>query len=717
MDVFSAAPHANIAVLLFQISLLLFTARACGEIAQRLGQPTVVGELLAGILLGPSVLCAIFPALKPWIVPQTPLAGYLIEVVGLFGAIFLLLITGLETDLRLIRRYFKTGFGVSLGAFVVPFLSGYALGLMLPDELLVDPERRRLFAFFIAAAMSISAIPVIAKVLMDLKLMRREIGQTIIAAGMCDDTLGWILLSIITGLASGKGVSALTIAKSTGSMALFLVFSFTVGRWLVKKGLGKVESSFVSDNKSLSLVLILTFAWATLTQIMKFEAVFGAFIMGILIGESSQLTPTVHRKLQAVTLGFFAPIFFAVAGLKVNILHLASPKLVAICLVVISIASLGKIAGAYLGARYIGGKDRWTSLSFGAGMNARGAMEIIIATIGLSSGLLTQDMFSIIVVMAMATSLMAPAMLRFTVSRISPDEQEARRLAEEDRVKDSLVAGIRRVLIPIRYKESEDHPIHSLEARILGLMDKKAKLALTLFSVAPAGDKERFSSFLRRMAPLFPGHDLNVKVAESARLADAILDEANRGYDLVVLGAPEQGEAGDTLFTPLVDFLVRAAPCPTLVVKGAGWNERWSPTKILVPTNGSLAAKNAAELAFALAGRDNAVVVLNAVVQSAGILWRQEGEGDMLQRELAISHQIVMELSRLGAKLGVKTEAESRLGPAPETVILNYAEDNGVGLIVLGTNLRPGSQRLFLGPRVERILNNAKCPVVVINSG
>jgi Kef-type K+ transport system membrane component KefB len=715
MDVFSAAPHDAIAALLFQISLLLLAARACGEIAQRLNQPAVVGELLAGILLGPSALCALVPALTPWIVPQTPLSGHLIEVVGLFGAIFLLLITGLETDLRLIRRHFKTGAGVSLGAFVLPFASGYVLGLFLPDSLLVEPERRHLFAFFIATAMSISAIPVIAKVLMDLNLMRREIGQTIIAAGMCDDTLGWILLSVITGLASGKGVSAASVARSAVSMAAFLAFSFTAGRWFVKKSFGKIEASFVSANKSLSFVLVLTFAWATVTQIMKFEAVFGAFIMGILLGQAPQLTPNVHRKLRAITLGFFAPIFFALAGLKANLARLADPKLFIICVVVVGIASIGKIAGAYAGARYIGGKDRWTALSFGAGMNARGAMEIIIATIGLSSGLLSLDMFSVIVVMAMATSLMAPAMLRFTVSRIKPDEQETKRLAEEDRVKGSLIAGVRRVLIPIRYKAADEHPIHALEAQILDMLAKNAKLSLTLFSVAPAGQKERFTAFLNRVAPLFPRRELAVKVVESDRLAEAILDEADRDYDLVMLGAPEH-ESGDTLFTPLVDYLVRAAPCPTLVVKGAGWNERWTPAKMLVPTNGSAAAKNAAELAFALAGKDTLVVTLNAVVQGADFLWRQDGEGDMLQRELAISHQIVMELSRLGTKLGVKTTAESRMGPAPETVILNYAAETAVDMILLGTNLRPGSPRLFLGPRVERILNHAKCPVVVINS-
>jgi Kef-type K+ transport system membrane component KefB len=138
MDIFTAASHHDVLVLLFQLALLLFAARALGEIAQRLGQPSVVGEILAGILLGPSFLSSLIPALGEWIVPQTDVQGYLLEVVSLIGAIFLLLITGLETDLALIRRHARTAIGVSYGGILVTFSSGFALGMLLPDFLLAD---------------------------------------------------------------------------------------------------------------------------------------------------------------------------------------------------------------------------------------------------------------------------------------------------------------------------------------------------------------------------------------------------------------------------------------------------------------------------------------------------------------------------------------------------------------------------------------------------
>lgn len=715
MSVFSAAPHANTLLLLFQVSTLLLAARICGEIARRVNQPAVVGELLAGILLGPSVLGAVFPATLAWVVPQTLLQGHLLEVFGLMGALFLLLITGLETDLRLIKRYFKTGLGVSFGALVLPFLSGLILGQILPADLMGPHAEREVFSLFLATAMSITAIPVIAKVLLDMGLMRREIGQTIIAAAMCDDAIGWILLSIVTGLAAGTGFSALNVLKAVGAVGIFVLFSLTVGKFLVTKTLTVLQRSKASGEMSLSLVLFFTFAWAFFTQALRLEAVFGAFAMGVLFGQIPQLSADVPRRLESITLGFFAPIFFAMAGLKVNVTHLAEPRLLGICAAVILTACGGKIIGAYAGARAIGGRDKWTALSFGAGMNARGAMEIIIASIGLTHGILSQDMFSVIVVMAMITSLMAPIMLRWTLKHVKQSAEEQQRLAEEERTKDSLIAGIRKVLVPVRHAASGTNPVQTLEAQLLNLLGRGQRLAITLFSVATRGQKAGVTAYLESLSPLFPKHDVRVKVVESTHLADTILDEAHRDYDLVMLGAPEEKGGTDILFTPLVDFLVRAAPCPTLVAKVRHVSNHWQPRRILVPTNGSTAAKNAAELAFSLAGQTANVTVLNAVLHGESH-WRLENEAAMLRRELGIAMQIVGELKKLGESLGVSTEAESRIGDSPEGVILSYAETTKADLIVLGTNLRPGSERLFLGPRVERILNNAACPVIVINS-
>ncbi len=228
MDVFSSAPHHDIFLLVFQVAVLLLAARTFGEIVTRLGQPAVIGEILAGIILGPSLLSSAIPVFGELIIPQTEVQGYLLEVISLLGAMFLLLITGLETDIRLIKHHAKTAISVSLGGISVTFLTGFLLGMYLPEFLLADADERLVFSLFVATAMSISAIPVIAKVLMDMNLMRRDIGQTILAAGMSDDTIGWILLSIVAGIAAGDAVTTGTVLTTVGSVLAFLVLSFTL---------------------------------------------------------------------------------------------------------------------------------------------------------------------------------------------------------------------------------------------------------------------------------------------------------------------------------------------------------------------------------------------------------------------------------------------------------------------------------------------------------
>ncbi len=404
VHIFTAAPHYNVLVLLSQIAILLFTARAFGEIAQRLGQPAVVGELTAGIVLGPSLLGKIFPAIRGFIIPAEPLQGHLLETISLLGAIFLLLITGLETDLKLIRRHASTAIGVAGGGIILPFVSGFLLGQFLPDSLLVDPQKRIIFSLFVATAMSISAIPVLAKVLMDMKLMRRDIGQMMIACGMIDDTVGWVLLSTVAGLAAGHAVTIVSVLSTVGTVIAFFFLSFTLGRFLVKKSLDFVQDQVMSQDRLLTLVVVLTFLWAAISQSLHLEPVLGAFVMGVILGQMPRLPASIHTTLKSLTLGIFAPIFFAVAGLKVNALTLFDHSLLLITAIVILTATFGKVIGTYCGARLIDRCDPWWALAFGAGLNTRGTMEIIVATIGLSLGILSQEMFSIIVIMAMATS-------------------------------------------------------------------------------------------------------------------------------------------------------------------------------------------------------------------------------------------------------------------------------------------------------------------------
>lgn len=720
MDVFSAAPHHDIFLLVLQVAVLLLAARACGEISTRLGQPAVIGEILAGIILGPSLLSGVFPAFGELIIPQTPVQGYLLEVISLLGAMFLLLITGLETDIRLIKHHAKTAISVSLGGITTTFITGFFLGMYLPEFLLADSDERLVFALFVATAMSISAIPVIAKVLMDMNLMRRDIGQTILAAGMSDDTIGWILLSIVAGIAAGDAVTTGTVLTTVGSVLAFLVISFTLGRWLVRKLLTYVQDEVISSDRILSLVIVLVFLWGAITQLLNLEAILGAFVMGILFGMMPRLPEDVINKLESIALGIFAPIFFAVAGLKVNILNLFDPTLIVITLIVIGIATLGKVIGTYTGARFIGGKDHWTSLSFGAGLNARGAMEIIIATIGLRLGILSQDMFSIVVVMAIATSLMAPFALRYVLKRVSIGKDEQKRLKKEELEADSMVADIHRVLLPVRLKDAEtvdSGDLQSIEAQILELKGQGTELSLTLMTVVQDSSKKtNAEAYLNKLSGYFNLNELVVKAVVSDKPGDAIIDESKKDYDLLVIGATERSINSDHLFSPIVDYMVRMSPCPTLIVQAADISENWTPQRIMIPTNGTLASRHAAELGFFIAksDKDKEVLAMNVVTNELRPVY--DTNQMYVQNKNLFAQEAVNELKTLGEAYGVKTESMVVNGQNPEDKIAEIAETNQIDLIIVGTNVRPGSNRLYLGPRVENILQLSPCPVVIFNT-
>lgn len=710
---FSAPSHHDVLVLLVQLSILLFTARLLGALAQRLGQPTVIGEIGAGILLGPSFLSGLVPALGAWIVPQTPVQGYLLETVSLIGVLFLLLITGLETDLPLIRSQARSALGVAAGGLILPLLMGFGLGWVMPDSLLGDPERRFVFAAFLATALAISAIPVLAKVLMDLNLTRRNIGQTVIAAAMIDDTTGWILLSIVIGLASGVSLSVLGVAQSVVVVLAFIGLTLTLGRRLVRWLFRFVQNEVELRGKYLSLSVLLMFVWSAIAQEIGLEALLGAFVIGIVLGQTPALPSETVHTLEDVALAIFAPMFFAVAGLKVNIASLLTVELLFITLVLIVVATLSKLLGVYLGARYLAGIDHWTAIFYGAGLNARGSMGIIIATIGLTLGMVSQEMFSMIVLMSVVTSLLAPFLLRYALRFIVADAQELERLKREANARDNVIQNVRRVLLPLRPRPDAG-TAQTVEAALLARLAKhNSDLQTTLMTVVSPAQRNESTHALSQMAGAFKGLSLNKRVAVGAAVDEAILGEAQRGYELMMVGASEGVTNTDVLFTPIVDYLVRFAPCPVVVVRAPNVAPDWKPTRILIPTNGSRASRHAAELGYGLATEGDETLFFLRVVEFSDTS-PVDVSGTLVLRQIKTAWQAVEGLVALGDGR-VQTEKQVLVGKAPEDEILHYAEANAIDLIILGTSVGAG-ERLYLGPRVERILKRAVCPVLVINT-
>lgn len=713
MDVpFAPLEHGEVLQLVIQVAVLLGSARLLGELARRLGQPAVVGEILAGVILGPSLLGALAPQVAAALLPASPAQSRLLETVALLGAMLLLVVTGLETDLALIRRRAGAAVGVALGGLLLPLAGGLALGWWFPADLIGDPDQRLVFSLFLATAMAVSAIPVLAAILIDLRLMRRDIGQTMLAAGMVDDLAGWTLLGFVIALAEGDG-TVRTVFVTIATVLAFLVITAIAGPPLVRGGLRFVHGLSGTPHRFLTLVFVLVFGWAALSQAFHLEPVIGAFAMGILLGRARRLPRSASESIEQLTLGIFAPIFFATAGLKVDLAGLADPRLAALTLLVIVVAVVGKVAGAYAGGRWLTAADRSTSLAYGIGLTARGAIGIVVATIGRSLEILTPEVFSMIVTMAVVTSLVTPPALEATLRRVSPNADESARLRREDASAASSMGSIRRILLPIRPRpEIGDGMV--VKTNLLLRLAESNSIAITVMAATEGTQRGAAEETVRHSGHLLSRRaDVSTRVVSGDPVA-AVLGEAHKGYDLVVLGATEIVGDVESLFGSAADAMIRMSPVPTMVVSVKDVGSGWEPRRILVPTDGTGAAQRAADVAFALAGGDGSVAILHVVPPDLSPVVSVVDTGHVQRFDLA--HQIVTDVRDRGERLGVEALTMIEMSGSVGAAILDAAVDFQADLIVLGTSFRTGTQRLYFGPRVERILAGSACPVVVISS-
>jgi Kef-type K+ transport system membrane component KefB len=401
-------------VFLAEFVVLVAAARLGGEIATRLGVPQVVGELVIGVLLGPSLFGTLWSGGFHALFPVDPLQRALLEITGWIGVLFLVLICGLEMGQRAVRGLGRVIVGGWIGGFAVPFASGLALGMVVPGGLIGRGIERPVFALFLATAMSISAIPVIARILMDLHLLHTRLGRTILLTASADDTVGWILLGVVAGLATGNGLRVGHLVTTVGLTGLFVGLAFTVGPWLVRTAIrwsGRLRGSHAQT----SVILLLVLTGGMITQAIGIHLVIGAFIAAILVGRAPAKREDSVQALNQVGMAVFVPFFFAYAGIKADMTTLTGPFLI-VALVAIGVACASKFIGGGLGSM-IGGLSRWEAAAVGVGLNARGAMELVIATVGLSLGILTEPAYSILVLVAVVTSTMAAPLLRFCARR------------------------------------------------------------------------------------------------------------------------------------------------------------------------------------------------------------------------------------------------------------------------------------------------------------
>lgn len=404
--------HADVVHLLVQLSIMLVMARLFAEVLRKLNQPAVIGEILAGILLGPTVLGMLKPDWFEALYPAGAVAGVVLSGFVQVAVIMLLFIAGLEVDLHIVWQQGRQAITTSLFGLIIPFVIGFVFPYFFPQFFgIADVDGRLIFALFMGTAMAITALPVIVRILMDINLFKSRMGLLVVASAMVDDLVGWLIFSVILGLIGKQGSMPLinTIILTLG----FAAFMLTVGRGMLNRVLPWVNKKLAWPGGVLSLSLALCFLAAAFTEWIGIHAIFGAFIMGVALGDSEHFSERAKEIVHQFINNIFAPLFFVSIGLRVNFILNFD---LGLTLTIIAIAFTGKIVGSGLGTR-LGGFSWKESLAAGFGMNARGAMEIILGIIALENGLINEKVFVSLVIMALVTSMTSGPLMKWSLSR------------------------------------------------------------------------------------------------------------------------------------------------------------------------------------------------------------------------------------------------------------------------------------------------------------
>jgi Kef-type K+ transport system membrane component KefB/nucleotide-binding universal stress UspA family protein len=662
-----------------------------------------------------------------------------------------------------------------MSGIVVPFVCGFILGEYLPDSMLPRPELRIITSLFLGTALSIASIKIVAMVVREMNYMRRNLGQIIVSSAIIDDSIGWIIISIIFSLAQHGSLDLFSLARSVLGTALFIGVSLTLGRRLVSFLIRWTNDNFVSEVPVLSAILIVMGLMALTTHFIGVHTVLGAFVAGVLIGESPILTRQIDDQLRALIMALFAPVFFGVAGLGTDLTILLDPKMLLLTCGLIFIASVGKFGGAFVGGE-IGGLNKRESFALALGMNARGSTEVIIATIGLSLGALSQDLFSMIVAMAVVTTTAMPPTLRWALRRVPLRKEEEERLEREAFEERGFVPNLERLLVA-----ADESPNGHFASRLAGLLGGAQGMPITLLHIdkplltaedvrkaeaeAKKADekakkgkssakaelkkadsvkdadldrddgKDKSPTAEDKAAPLTSTIE---QAAESTRPVDAddsdknargsadvtvktqehppeqaVAAEAKKGYDLLVIGVAETLAASGG-FHKSASNIAKGFEGPLAIVAGYEKHLKRADARlnILVPVTGTSVSRRAAEVALALARAANAPVT-GLFVRAAPKNARRGRQWRQAIATRRSENEILKHFTSLADNFGTTMKTTARSDSSPADAIVREAKRGGHDLIVMGVNRRPGDT-LFFGDVAMEVLQNAECSILFV---
>ncbi len=692
------------------IALVLLVARGMAELCRKLGQPEVLGELLGGFLIGPSVLGALFPHTYSGLFLNHAVSLAL-ALLSWIGAILLLMIAGMEADLAILRQKAVPGLLSAAGAMGASIGMGVFLGTKLFH---IEPTS----AFFLGLVLSVTAVSVVAKLLIEREALRRDYAQVMLAAGIAGEVLVWPLISIVSSV-QHRANPFIAGVKATGLALLFFVFMFTLGRRFLFWAMRRVADATGIPNGELSLVLVLLCIAAACTTAMGLHPLLGAFVFGVLLGKAPRATIALKERIQAITIALFAPIFFGLAGMRVNLFNLRGMRSVEAIFVLLVVAGIAKMLFAFLGAR-AGKLPLWEAATVGVGLNLKGGTDVVVAIVGTELLLLSSDLYTTYAVVAILTVVACPPLMNWLSAKSRPGEVELKRLNREEARKLAYLADRERVLLPLA-----PELLPALPARLVAAIATAKHAENELFDVTELSlnqdlsitradtpnDVVQASSLLSHAAD-FEHIGLERVTSDDADLFEA-LQTAAEGQHLVTIGADHVTADVALSFGPVQDRILRDLPTDVLLAVSA---EADLPPvrRILVPINGLGHSLAAADVAAYIAKGSGAELVLMTVMapRLGPLFWRERKHRDLLQAGYTITREAKARISRLD----IRHTDQVVLASTPAEAILAELKRQPYDLLVLGGVMRSSERGISLGRTIEYLLHAAEIPRVLLLS-